>query len=181
MEQQLPARLRERQVTEFIEHNEFLRQRPTIRPVARGVIVMLGEEIAQLDTRLDTINADILAQHKANPVSVALAKIPGVGPITALTLVSEIDTSPFQSGRHLAAWIGLTPKEHSTGGRQRLNGITRAGNERLCSLLVVGATAVIQHAKPSSKTASAWLLSLLERRPRKLAAVAPANKVARIA
>jgi transposase len=115
MEQQLPARLRERQVTEFIEHNEFLRQRPTIRPVARGVIVMLGEEIAQLDTRLDTINADILAQHKANPVSVALAKIPGVGPITALTLVSEIDTSPFQSGRHLAAWIGLTPKGHCHG------------------------------------------------------------------
>jgi len=149
-------------------------------PVARDVLAMLGAEIARLDTRLNEIDADLLAQHKANPLSVALAKIPGVGPITALTLVTEIEPGRFQSGRHLAAWIGLTPKERSTGGRQILGGISRAGNERLRSLLVVGATAVIQHAKPGSKTASAWLLKLLERRPRKVAAVALANKVARI-
>jgi len=152
----------------------------SIPPVARDVLAMLGAEIARLDTRLNEIDADLLAQHKANPLSVALAKIPGVGPITALTLVTEIEPGRFQSGRHLAAWIGLTPKERSTGGRQILGGISRAGNERLRSLLVVGATAVIQHAKPGSKTASAWLLKLLERRPRKVAAVALANKVARI-
>ena len=121
------------------------------------------------------------AQHKANPMSSALAEIPGVGPITALTLVTEIEPCHFQSGRHLAAWIGLTPREHSTGGRQKLGGISRAGNERLRSLLVVGATAVIRHAKHGSKIASAWLLKLLERRPRKVAAVALANKMARIA
>jgi transposase len=153
----------------------------SIPPVARDVLAMLGAEIARLDTRLDDIAADLLAQHKANPLSVALAKIPGVGPITALTLVTEIEPGCFQSGRHLAAWIGLTPKEHSTGGRQRLGGISRAGNERLRSLLVVGAMAVIRHAKLGSKTASAWLLNLLERRPRKVAAVALANKMARIA
>ena len=85
-----------------------------------------------------------------------------------------------QSGRHFAAWLGLTPKEHSTGGRQRLGGISRAGNERLRQLLVVGAMAVIRYAKPGSKSASAWLLALLERKPRKLAAVALANKMARI-
>jgi transposase len=100
--------------------------------------------------------------------------------IAALTLATKIDATQFASGRHLAAWIGLTPKEHSTGGRQRLGGISREGNERLRQLLVVGAMAVIRHAKPGSKSASPWLLNLLERRPKKLAAVALANKMARI-
>jgi transposase len=152
-----------------------------IPPVACDVLAMLGEEIGRLDARLKEINAGLMKAHKANPVSVALAEIPGVGPITALTLVTEIDPGHFQSGRHLAAWIGLTPKERSTGGRQILGGISRAGNERLRSLLVVGATAVIRHAKPGSRTASAWLVKLLERRPRKVAAVALANKMARVA
>jgi len=153
----------------------------SIPPVARDVLAMPGAEIERLDMRLDDIDVGLQAQHKANPLSVALAKIPGVGPITALTLITEIEPGHFQSGRHLAAWIGLTPKERSTGGQQRLGGISRAGNERLRSLLVVGATAVIRHARPGSKTASAWLLKLLERRPRKVAAVALANKMARIA
>ena len=148
--------------------------------VARETMAMLGSEIARLDARLDAVEADLLAQHKANPLSVALAEIPGVGPIVALTAIAEIEPGRFQSGRHVGAWIGLTPKEHSTGGRQRLGGISRAGNERLRSLLVLGATSVIRHAKPGSKTASVWLLNLLERRPRKLAAVALANKMARI-
>jgi transposase len=90
-----------------------------------------------------------------------------------------VDACQFESGRHFAAWLGLTPRERSTGGRQRLGGISRAGNERLRQLLVVGAMAVIRHAKPTSKAASPWLLGLLERRPRKLAAVALANKMAR--
>jgi transposase len=152
-----------------------------IPPVARETLAMIGQQIERLDAQLGEIDARLLKAHKANPVSKALAKIPGIGPITALTLVTEIDPPHFQSGRHLAAWIGLTPKERSTGGKQRMGGISRAGNERLRSLLVVGATAVVQHAKPGSKTASAWLLNLLEHRPRKLAAVALANKMARIA
>ena len=119
-------------------------------------------------------------QHKVNPVSQLLAEVPGIGPIGALSLALTIDPGRFQSGRHFAAWLGLTPKERSTGGRQRLGGISKAGNERLRQLLVLGATAVIQYAKPGSKTASAWLLALLERKPRKLAAVALANKMARI-
>ena len=86
----------------------------------------------------------------------------------------------FNSGRHFAAWLGLTPRERSTGGRTRLSGISRAGNDRLRQLLVLGATAVISHTKPERKTANPWLLKLLERRPRKLAAVALANKMARI-
>ena len=102
--------------------------------------------------------------------------------IIALTLATEIDPAAFKSGRHLAAWIGLTPEEHSTGGKQRLGGISRAGNERLRRLLVTGATAVIRFAiRPGNKQATAWLLKLLGRRPRKLVAVALANKIARTA
>jgi transposase len=152
----------------------------TMPQTARETLAMLGEEIDRLDERLITVDASINARHKANPLSKALAEIPGIGAITALTLVTEIEPGRFQSGRHLAAWLGLTPKEHSSGGRQILGGISRAGNERLRQLLVVGATAVIRHAKPGSKSASVWLLKLLERRPRKLAAVALANKMARI-
>ena len=115
----------------------------------------------------------------ADPLSKLLAGQPGIGPISAQTIVSKVDPTQFKSGRHFAAWLGLTPKQRSTGGKQRLGGISRKGNERLRQLLVVGAMAVIRQAKPGSKTASPWLLQLLERRPRKLAAVALANKMAR--
>ena len=91
-----------------------------------------------------------------------------------------VDPSHFESGRHFAAWLGLAPREHSTGGKQRLGRLSKADNERLRQLLVVGAMAVIRHAKPGSKSASAWLLQLLERRPRKVAGVVLANKMARI-
>ena len=107
-------------------------------------------------------------------MSQLLAEVPGIGPIGALSLALTIDPGRFTSGRHFAARLGLTPKEHSTGGRQRLGGISRAGNERLRQLL--GATAVIRFAKPGSKSASAWLLALLERKPRKLAAAVLAKQ-----
>jgi transposase len=113
-------------------------------------------------------------------VSRLLAGIPGIGPVSAISLMLAVDASQFASGRHLAAWIGLTPKQRSSGGKQRLGGISRAGNERLRQLLVVGASAVIRHARAGSKSASPWLLQLLARKPRKLAAVALANKMARI-
>jgi transposase len=119
-------------------------------------------------------------QHKANPVSRRLAAIPGIGPIGALNLALRVDPTQFKSARHLAAWLGLVPRQCSTAGRQRLAGISRAGDARLRQLLVLGATAVIQHAKPGRLATSQWLLNLLNRKPRKLAAVALANKTARI-
>ncbi len=153
----------------------------TIPPQAREMLALLGEEVAHLDTRIKEIEVKLLAAHRANPLSVLLATIPGIGPITALTLAIEIDAAAFESGRHLASWIGLTPKEHSTGGKQRMGGISRVGNERLRQLLVLGATSVIAAAdRPGSTIASAWLLNLLKRKPRKVAAVALANKMARI-
>src|SRR5262249_49907432 len=111
--------------------------------------------------------------------------IPGVGWMTSLTLTLRVDPTQFRSGRHLAAWLGLVPREHSTGGKQRLGGISRAGDERIRSLLVLGATAVIRHThadrqRGRGQGGNAWLQALLERKPRKLAAVALANKMARI-
>jgi transposase len=147
---------------------------------AKEALAQLGRCIAQLDIQLAEIDQRLTKQHKSNPVSQRLTAIPGVGPITALTMAVKVDPGQFQSGRHFAAWLGLTPKEQSTGGRQCLGGISRAGDERLRQLLVLGATTVIRHARPGSKTASPWLLKLLERRPRKVVAVALANKMARI-
>ena len=145
---------------------------------AATALALLGSEIDRVEARLAEIDAKLLVQHKAAPTSQRLVHVPGVGPLGALSFTAMVDATQFASGRHFAAWLGLVPRDRSTGGKQRLGGISRAGNERLRSLLVLGATAVIQHAKPG-RTAP-WLLSLLERKPRKLAAVALANKMARI-
>jgi transposase len=129
--------------------------------------------------RLEGLEAKLMAQHKADPRSQLLATIPGVGPITALSISLKVpDAMVFRSGRHFAAWLGITPREHSTAGRQRLGKISREGDEGLRRLLVLGATAVIQQAKPGRS--SPWLLQLLARKPKKLAAIALANKMARI-
>ena len=161
---------------------EAIDAEPTIPSDAKDMLALLGQEIEHLDSKLNEIEVKLSAAHKANALSQRLAKIPGVGRIIALTLATEIDPKAFESGRHLAAWIGLTPKEHSTGGKQRMGGISRAGNDRLRRLLVTGATAVIRFAtRLGNKHASEWLLKLLQNKPRKLVAVALANKIARIA
>jgi transposase len=157
---------------------------------AKQAIALLSREAERIEARLRTIEAELMQQHKANPVSRRLAAIPGIGPIGALSFALRVDAGQFASARHLAAWLGLVPRECSTAGKQRLGGISRAGDERLRQLLVLGATAVIQHANPRVKPAgepptgrpatSQWLLNLLNRKPRKLAAVALANKMARI-
>ena len=109
--------------------------------------------------------------------------MPGIGPVTAALLVMRTpDPGAFRSGRDCAAWLGLTPKDHSTAGKQRLGGITRAGDEKLRSLLVVAVTSVIRHTRiGNTRHRSPWLVRLLERKCPKLAAVALANKSARIA
>ena len=152
----------------------------TLPAPAREMFVVLGREIARLDEALRDIERKLAVQHKANPLSQLLAEVPGVGLIGALTLALTVNATQFKSGRHFAAWVGLTPKDRSTGGRQRLGGISREGNERLRQLLVLGATSVIKVAKPGSKHATPWLMGLLGRRPRKVAAVALANKMARV-
>ena len=151
-----------------------------IPSTAQAMFVQMGTHIEALDQCVAVVDAELAVLHKANPVSQLLAAIPGVGPLGAITMALTVEVGHFVSGRHFAAWLGLTPKEHSTGGKQRLGKISKAGNERLRQLLFVGAMSVVRFAKPGSKSASAWLLQLLERKPRKVAAVALANKMARI-
>jgi transposase len=150
--------------------------------LARELLVIQGRDYAQLQVELKTIEGKLMAWHRANACSRRLAEIPGVGPIGATTLVMKTpDPRAFPSGRHFAAWLGLTPKDHSTAGKTRLGKITRAGDEMLRSLLVVGATAVIRQARYGRGRQPPWLIALLKRKPPKLAAVALANKIARIA
>ena len=151
-----------------------------IPAMARAMFEQMGVHIVALENRIAVLDRELAALHKAHPVSRLLGEIPGVGPLIAVTMALTVDAANFASGRHFAAWLGLTPRENSTGGKQRLGRISKAGNERLRTLLVVGAMSVIRFAKPDNKSASPWLLQLLERRPRKLAAVALANKMARI-
>ncbi|MDD2878655.1 MAG: IS110 family transposase [Acidiphilium sp.] len=151
-----------------------------IPAMAKAMFGQMGNHVTDLNEKIAALDQNLAELHKTKPVSQRLAAIPGVGPITAITMALTINAENFETGRHFAAWLGLTPREHSTGGKHRLGKISKAGNERLRQLLVVGSMAVIRYAKPGSKSASAWLLQLLERRPRKVAAVALANKMARI-
>lgn len=150
---------------------------------ARALFAELACEHARLEAQIEAAEARLMAWHRQDEQSRRLAQIPGVGPIGASFLVLKApDPRRFRSGRDFAAWLGLTPRNHSTAGKQRLGVITRAGDETLRSLLVVGATSVIWQARRgTSRSASPWLLALLARKPPKLAAVALANKVARIA
>jgi transposase len=155
---------------------------PALPALAKELFALHGREYAQLMARLREVEAELMAWHRHDELSRRLAAIPAIGPIGACALAIKVtDPHAFRCGRDFAAWMGLTPKDHSTAGKQRLGAITRAGDETLRSLLVVGATAVIQQARRRRDRASPWLLDLLARKPPKLAAVALANKTARIA
>ena len=160
---------------------ERIRADESVPALARELFAAQAEEYAQLRAQIDAVDAKLMAWHRADECSRRLAKIPGVGPIGAVLLKMKTPAPElFRSGRQFAAWIGLTPKNHSTAGKLRLGTITRAGDEGLRSVLVVGATAVIQHVRRGGRS-SPWLTELLKRKPPKLAAVALANKMARIA
>ena len=150
--------------------------------LAKEMFATLAQELAALGPRIAAIEAKLMAWHRGNELSRRLAEVPTIGPIGACLLPIKIpDPHAFRSGRQCAAWIGLTAKDHSTAGKQRLGGITRAGDEALRRVLVVGAMAHIQQVKRGRTKPSPWLAALLQRKPPKLAAVALANKTARIA
>lgn len=154
-----------------------------IPDLARELFAMHGEEYRELLCQLKPIDEKLMKLHRADERSKRLAEIPGVGPIGAsLLLMKTPDPQMFKSGRDFAAWIGLTPKDHSTAGKVRLGVITRAGDEMLRSVLVVGATSLLQQVRTGrSRHASVWLMGMLQRKRPKLVAVALANKIARIA
>jgi transposase len=151
----------------------------SVPAVALEMLRVLASQLEAIEAQLKALETRLMAWHKADPVSQCLASQSGIGPIGAVSFSLKVaDPKAFRSGRHFAAWLGLPPKEHSTGGHRRLGRISRQGDEALRKLLVLGATAVIRVAKPGS--ASPWLLQLLARKPKKLAAIALANKMARI-
>ena len=155
---------------------------PAIPALAKDLFAVQAEEYAELQARLEKLEARLLAWHRDNPSSRRLAEVPGIGPIGATLLAIKIgDPHAFRCGRDLSAWIGLTPKDHSTAGKARPGAITRAGDEMLRTVLIAGATALIQQARRGRGRPSPWLVKLLQRKPPKLAAVALANKTARIA
>jgi transposase len=150
--------------------------------LAKELFADYAREYDRLQKQIMQIEAKLMAWHRENELSRRLAEVPTIGPIGATMLTMKVtDPHAFGSGRDFSAWIGLTPKDHSTAGKQRLGVITRAGDEALRSVLVVGATAVIQQVRKGRGNPSPWLADLVRRKEPKLAAVALANKTARIA
>ena len=141
---------------------------------------MLAAQLAVVKHQILENDRRVLASARRTELGCRLMEIPGVGPLLASAFVASVaDPKIFKTGRDLAAWIGLVPKQNSSGGKERLGGISRAGNRYLRQMLVVGAMAVIRYAQRHGTTRP-WLVKLLERRPAKVAVVALAKKNARM-
>uniref|UniRef100_UPI003A949FCC IS110 family transposase n=1 Tax=Hoeflea sp. TaxID=1940281 RepID=UPI003A949FCC len=139
---------------------------------ARATLLEMAEQIEGLTARIEVLNTKIMAAVKADETARRLTSIPGVGPIIAATVRAVIqDPAAFRTGRDLAAWIGITPRANSSGGKERLGRISKRGNKQLRTLLIVGATSILKLARRGVKL-PAWVLSLIARRPYKVAAVA---------
>jgi transposase len=150
--------------------------------LARTALLEVAEQIDRCTDRIAALEDAIMAWHRTNETSRNLATIPGIGPITASVLAATVtDPTAFKNGRHLAAWLGLVPRQNSSGGKDRLGGITKAGDRSIRRLLVIGATTVIRYARSKAPGEGEWLKGLLARKPARLASIALANKMARIA
>jgi transposase len=147
---------------------------------ARDALTALVALVDELNTRIDAIEKQIRTWHTTSKASRRLATIPGIGPIIASALTATVaDASAFANGRAFAAWLGLVPRQNSSGGKDRLGRVSKQGNGQLRRLLIIGAQAALQCSK--SLRAHPWVAALLARKPRLVAAVALANKIARIA
>jgi len=150
--------------------------------LARACVAALGTQLRMLKAQILQFDRMIMAWHRSNNLSRRLDELPGVGPALATALVASVaDPKAFRSGRDFSAWIGLVPKQHSSGGKQKLGGISKQGDRYLRGLFTAGALAVIRYAKIHGTSHRPWLTTLLARRPTRVAAVALANKIARMA
>ncbi|WP_018459893.1 IS110 family transposase, partial [Bradyrhizobium sp. WSM4349] len=148
---------------------------------ARMALAVLVNQLKELDRQVDAIERELAQIQRVNPMARLLSSIPGIGPITATALAATVpDATMFRSGREFAAWLGLTPKQKSTGGKDRLGRITKQGDSYLRHLLVIGARNVVRYAKARSQVGGGWIEALLERRRPMGVAIAVANKLARI-
>ena len=149
---------------------------------ARACLLALGAELRTLKAQILNFDRQIMAWHRSSEASKRLDEIPGVGPALATALVASVaDPKAFRSGRNFSAWVGLVPKQHSSGGKDKLGSISKQGDRYLRSLFTAGALAVIRYAKIHGTKHRPWLTALLARRPTKVAAIALANKIARMA
>jgi transposase len=150
--------------------------------IARLCLAALGAQLRGLKEQILEFDRMIRAWHRSSETSMRLDECPGVGPVLATALVATVaDPKAFRSGRNFSAWIGLVPKQHSSGGKDRLGSISKQGDRYLRGLFVAGALAVIRYAKIHGTKYRPWLTGLLARRPVKVAAIALANKIARMA
>ena len=152
-----------------------------IPDVARACVAALGMQLRALKAQILEFDRQIMIWHRSHETSKRLDEIPGVGPTLATALVASIaDPKAFRSGRDFSAWIGLVPKQHSSGGKDKLGSISKQGDRYLRSLFTAGALAVIRYAKIYGTRHRPWLTALLARRPTKVTAIALANKLARM-
>ena len=149
--------------------------------IGRAAVLLIGDQLASLALQIQGLERRLLAWHRQDRASQRLASIPGVGLISATALAASVtDPTLFRSGREFAAFLGLVPRQNSSGGKDKLGRISKKGDGYLRKLLVVGATSVIRRAKTGDLAAAPWIRSLLERRPARVVTVAMANKTARI-
>ena len=149
---------------------------------AQNVVALLADHVLQLHAKLRKMDLRLAALQRSDETARRLATIPGIGPIGATALAASVtDPSQFTSGRQFAAWLGLTPRQNSSGGKERLGRITKMGDKYLRQLLIVGATALVRYAREKPDTVDPRFIALLARKPARVASVAIANKMARIA
>ncbi len=154
----------------------------SIPVLAKFALRPLVTQLRTAEKTTASLNDEIMAWHKNNEVSRRLTTIPGIGFLTATAIAATVpDPSFFHSGREFSAWLGLVPRQNSSGGKDRLGRISKKGNQYIRRLLVSGATSMLHHARTRSAPGADWVNGLLERRPPRLVTVAMANKMARIA
>lgn len=154
-----------------------------ITPLVRSIVTIYAEQIEKIKEQIRELECELRRWHRTSEASRRVASVPGVGTVTATAIVAAMpDPSCFKTGRSFAAWLGLTPKSSSSGGKERNGRITKAGDRHLRVLLVLGATSVLRRVRAGQPTPLyGWVKKLLDRKPARLATVALANKMARIA
>ena len=160
--------------------NEIAREQARLPELARSILQTIVDQLRDTMSRVHEIEVRLTRWHKDSKVSRLLATVPGIGIMGATAIAATVsDPSLFRSGREFAAWLGMTPRQNSSGGKERLGRTSKRGDKYIRSLLVAGAVAVLRHTR--NRTTERWVRGLLTRRPTKVAAVALANKSARIA
>ena len=165
-----------RELADMIEDPRF-----ALPTAARNALQLLVLQLEEVDQRIRAVETQLVAWHRADETSRRLASIPGVGPVTASAIAATVgDAAQFRSGREFAAWLGLTPRQKASGNKNVLSGISKRGDKYIRRLLISGAMSIIRYSRTKPTPERAWVATLLQRRPAKVAAVALANKTARI-